>query len=649
MMNTWKENLGETKKHYIDWWNHEGVVVNMWEHFQNGVRPHADVAMPEAPKDLNQKWFDPQWRAQYLDWYVANSSLKADMLPVANTQLGPGSLAAILGGVFEGGEDTIWIHPDPHYTDELHFDENHPNYLLHKQLLRACKEKAQGHYYVGMPDLMEGMDILAAIKGTDKVLMDTVMQPEVLERQMQWINNVYFKVFDELYDIIREGDEMAFCYFSAWAPGRMSKLQCDISTMISVEDYRRFVQPFIREQTEKIDYTLYHLDGVGATHHLPALLEIEKLNAIQWTPGVGEPQGGSPKWYDLYRKILDGGKSIMACWVTIDELRPLLENIGCNGVHLEMDFHNEDEVEQALEIVEQCKQAERNGEIMPRKAAAKEDINVMDADAAVDAIIEKVEKAFAGQARKNTDVSPLTKRLTQPAAMSHGANCDCPACSSIRAAKERTDAERVFDAIIAGRQDDCAAATEKCVNAGMSPSEIINGQMISAMGEVGKRFEEGRAFVPQLLMAGRAMKAGLALLKPMMTGDKSASAGKVVVGTVKGDLHDIGKNLVASMLEGSGFEVINIGMDVPAEKFIETLRETNADILCMSALLTTTMTYMKDVIDAMEADGIRKKVKVMVGGAPVSQSFAEEIGADGYSDNANSAVALAKRLMAEKA
>lgn len=644
-MNTWKENLGETKKHYIDWWNHEGVVVNMWEHFQNGVRPHADVAMPEAPKDLNQKWFDPQWRAQYLDWYVAHSSLKADMLPVANTQLGPGSLAAILGGVFEGGEDTIWIHPDPHYTDELHFDENHPNYLLHKQLLRACKEKAQGHYYVGMPDLMEGMDILAAIKGTDKVLMDTVMQPEVLERQMQWINNVYFKVFDELYDIIREGDEMAFCYFSAWAPGRMSKLQCDISTMISVEDYRRFVQPFIREQTEKIDYTLYHLDGVGATHHLPALLEIEKLNAIQWTPGVGEPQGGSPKWYDLYRKILDGGKSIMACWVTIDELRPLLENIGCNGVHLEMDFHNEDEVEQALEIVEQCKQAERNGEIMPRKA----DINAMDADAAVDAIIEKVEKAFAGQARKKSDVSPLTKRLTQPAAMSHGANCDCPACSSIKSAKERTDAEKVFDAIIAGRQDDCAAATEKCVNAGMSPSEIINGQMISAMGEVGKRFEEGRAFVPQLLMAGRAMKAGLALLKPMMTGDKSASAGKVVVGTVKGDLHDIGKNLVASMLEGSGFEVINIGMDVPAEKFIETLRETNADILCMSALLTTTMTYMKDVIDAMEADGIRNKVKVMVGGAPVSQSFAEEIGADGYSDNANSAVALAKRLMAEKA
>ena len=352
-MNTWKANLEETKKRYVNWWNHKGIIVNMWEHFQEGVTPHADIPAPHPPKDLNQKWFDPKWRAEYLDWYVAHSCLKADMLPVANTQLGPGSLAAILGGVFEGGEDTIWIHPDPNYSDQLTFNREHPNWLLHKQLLQACKKKAQGHYYVGMPDLMEGLDVLAAMKGTDKVLLDTVMQPEVLEEQMRFINKVYFEVFDELYDIIREGDEMAFCYFSSWAPGKMTKLQSDISTMISVEDYRRFVQPFIREQCQKIDYTLYHLDGVGAIHHLPALLEIEELNAVQWTPGVGQPQGGDPKWYDLYRQILDAGKSIMACWVTLDELKPLLDNIGGDGVHLEMDFHNEDEVEKALRIVEE--------------------------------------------------------------------------------------------------------------------------------------------------------------------------------------------------------------------------------------------------------------------------------------------------------
>ena len=352
-MNTWKQNLDETKQHYLDWWAHRGIVLNMWEHFQQGVQPHADIPAPPAPHNLDQQWFDPEWRADYLDWYVAHSCLKADILPVANTQLGPGSLAAILGGVFEGGEDTIWIHPDPNYTDDIHFNPEHPNYLLHKALLKACKQRAQGHYYVGMPDLMEGLDVLAAIKGTDKVLLDTVMQPEVLEHQMQQINDIYFRVFDELYDIIREDNgEMAFCYFSSWAPGKMSKLQSDISTMISQDDYRRFVQPFIREQCQRIPYTLYHLDGVGAMHHLDALLEIDELNAIQWTPGVGEPQGGSPKWYDLYRKILAGGKSIMACWVTLDELRPLLDAIGSDGVHIEMDFHTEADVDQALAIVD---------------------------------------------------------------------------------------------------------------------------------------------------------------------------------------------------------------------------------------------------------------------------------------------------------
>jgi methylmalonyl-CoA mutase cobalamin-binding domain/chain len=157
-----------------------------------------------------------------------------------------------------------------------------------------------------------------------------------------------------------------------------------------------------------------------------------------------------------------------------------------------------------------------------------------------------------------------------------------------------------------------------------------------------------KAFVPQLLMAGRAMKGALELLKPLLAGNASATIGKIVIGTVKGDLHDIGKNLVASMLEGCGFEVINIGIDVTCDKFVEAVKENKADILCMSALLTTTMTYMQDVIRALEEAGIRDQVKVMIGGAPVSQGFADEIGADGYSDNANTAVAVAKVLMGKR-
>ena len=546
--------------------------------------------MPPAPaKDLSQKWFDPQWRAEYLDWYVAHSSLKADILPVANTQLGPGSLAAILGGVFEGGEDTIWIHPNPDFTDEIVFNPEHPNWILHKELLKACKAKANGHYFVGMPDLMEGLDVLAALKGTDRVLLDTVMQPEILEQQMQQINDIYFKVFDELYDIIREGDEMAFCYFSSWAPGKMSKLQSDISTMISQDDYRRFVQPFIREQCQKIDYTL------------PALLEIEELNAIQWTPGVGEPQGGSPKWYDLYKKILAGGKSVMACWVTLDELKPLLDHIGADGVHLEMDFHNEKEVEQAMRIVE---------EYTGSSTAVNTNEHQQDADLAT-----------TGQER---------------------------ICIREEQHQQEDKLKPLYEAIVAGKLEPAVEITRQAIAEGIAPPMIINNYMIKAMGEVGQRFQDGKAFVPQLLMAGRAMKGALELLKPLLAGSASTTIGKIVIGTVKGDLHDIGKNLVASMLEGCGFEVINIGIDVTCDKFVEAVKENHADILCMSALLTTTMTYMKEVIQALEEAGIRNQVKVMIGGAPVSQGFADEIGADGYSDNANTAVAVAKELIGNK-
>ena len=210
---------------------------------------------------------------------------------------------------------------------------------------------------------------------------------------------------------------------------------------------------------------------------------------------------------------------------------------------------------------------------------------------------------------------------------------------------EGNAAEEVFEAILAGKGDKAADATKRALDGGVAPQDIINGQMIRAMSQVGQNFQDGKAFVPQLLMAGRAMKAALEILKPLLAGQASTTLGRIVIGTVKGDLHDIGKNLVASMLEGCGFEVKNIGIDVPSDKFVEAVKDYNADILCMSALLTTTMTYMKDVIQALEDAGIRQNVKVMVGGAPVTQNFADEIGADGYSDNANSAVAVAKELM----
>ncbi len=203
---------------------------------------------------------------------------------------------------------------------------------------------------------------------------------------------------------------------------------------------------------------------------------------------------------------------------------------------------------------------------------------------------------------------------------------------------------KLFDAVVAGKLEDAVAVTNEAIAEGVDPNVLINEYMVKGMGEIGARFEDGKAFVPNLLMAARAMKGALDIVKPLLQAGTTTTLGKIVIGTVKGDLHDIGKNLVASMLEGCGFEVINLGVDVSAEKFIESARTENANIICLSALLTTTMTYMQEIVASVKASGL--DVKVMIGGAPLNKAFAEKIGADGYSDNANSAVALAKSLMA---
>lgn len=201
------------------------------------------------------------------------------------------------------------------------------------------------------------------------------------------------------------------------------------------------------------------------------------------------------------------------------------------------------------------------------------------------------------------------------------------------------------DAIVAGNLNDAVSLSKQALDSGVDPKTIISDYLIKGMEIIGARFGEGKAFVPNLLMSARAMKGCLDLLKPMMQGDNSISCGKVVIGTVKGDLHDIGKNLVASMFEGSGFEVINLGINVDADKFVKAVIDNDADILTLSALLTTTMGYMRDVIKAVEDAGIRDKVKIMVGGAPLNEAFAKEIGADVYTADANEAVIVAKKLM----
>lgn len=203
----------------------------------------------------------------------------------------------------------------------------------------------------------------------------------------------------------------------------------------------------------------------------------------------------------------------------------------------------------------------------------------------------------------------------------------------------------LYDAIVNGDQKQAVAQVQAALDAGIDPIVILNEGMIAAMQRVGKLFEEGEYFVPEMLIAARAMQSGLTLLKPRLVQSNYKPIGKIVLGTVKGDLHDIGKNLVAMMLEGAAFEIVDLGVDVSPEKFVNAVKEHQPQLVGMSALLTTTMPSMKTTIDAFKAAGVRDKVKVMIGGAPVTEAYARQIGADAYAPDASRAAALAKNLL----
>ena len=208
--------------------------------------------------------------------------------------------------------------------------------------------------------------------------------------------------------------------------------------------------------------------------------------------------------------------------------------------------------------------------------------------------------------------------------------------------------QEIAAAVENGKVKIVAGLVEEALAEGVPATEILNDGMIAAMGVVGEKFKNNEIFVPEMLIAARAMKKGVEVLTPQLKAAGSEPIGRLIIGTVAGDLHDIGKNLVAMMIEGAGFEVIDLGVDVPADKFIECMKENpDVKIVALSALLTTTMPALKDTVDAIVASGLRDTVKIMIGGAPVTQAFADEIGADGYSEDAASAAALAKKLLEE--
>ncbi len=354
----WKENWEATKQHFEAWWKREGLVLGMW-----GAPPlvgavREDAVKPPDQRSARDRLLDAEERARHNHGELARQSFPADVIPVSNTDLGPGSLALFLGCEPGFAEDTVWFEPSihdcaaPEALPPFRFNEANEWWRLTERTLSACAELGRDKYLVGCPDLVENVDVLASLREPQMLLMDMVERPGWVEQKVGEINQVWFDVYQRIYDIVCLPDgSSAFGAFYLWGTGKTAKLQCDASAMFSPDMFQRFVVPSLAEQCRWLDHSLYHLDGTQALCHLDALLAIDALDAIEWTPQAGIESGGDPRWYDLYRRILDAGKSVQVVNVTTDEILPLLDAIGGKGVYVMTSFDSAREAERMMDAV----------------------------------------------------------------------------------------------------------------------------------------------------------------------------------------------------------------------------------------------------------------------------------------------------------
>jgi hypothetical protein len=342
----WKKNWLTTRQHLMDWWTHKGLVLSAST--PPVVRiPHDEVSPYEKPEDIALFYSDPVYHAHCEHQRLAWAYFGADTLPVADTDIGPGSLALYLGSEPGFSRDTVWFEPCLERIDQpiLLKPENHWWQVTQTTIL-ACVNKANGQYMVGCPDLIENVDILAAMRSPQNLLTDLIDHPEaVLEREHE-INQAWFQTYSRIYEMIRLEDGSAnFGAFRLWGPGKTTKLQCDASAMLSPRMFRKFGVPFLQEQCRWLDFSMYHLDGSQCICHLDALLEIEELDAIEWTANPIVPSGGDATWYPMYRRILESGKSVQIVDVQLKDVRPLLDTLGPRGLYIFAIVSSVDEVD----------------------------------------------------------------------------------------------------------------------------------------------------------------------------------------------------------------------------------------------------------------------------------------------------------------
>ncbi len=353
-MLAWKPTWNETKQHFIDWWKHDGFVLTVGTHRRETAREQ----LGEQPvPDLIAAYEDGPARARRSHAWLAGQHFPGDSLPISSTDIGPGSLALALGSEPGFSPETVWFEPclheveNPECLPPLTFDPNSHWWQVTEATCRAAAELAAGKYLVGCPDLVENVDIVSALRDPQTLMMDMILRPAWVEQKVREVNQAFFEAYQRIYDIIKLPDgSSCFGAFGLWGPGRTAKVQCDACAMFSPAMFRQFVVPALTEQCHWLDHSMFHLDGTQCLDKLDALLEIEALDAVEWTPQAGIEGGGDPRWFDIYRRILAAGKSVQAIGVTLDQLKPLLDAVGPKGMYIMMWPPSLAEAEQALEI-----------------------------------------------------------------------------------------------------------------------------------------------------------------------------------------------------------------------------------------------------------------------------------------------------------
>lgn len=348
----WKPEWPRVRQTFTDWWHHKGLAVAI---FAPADQPHADLPAPAPDPSLETFYLDPVARTQRYAHYLSRLFFGGAAYPIFDTSIGPGSLGTFLGCGVELASDTVWYHPSikdpPAAHPPLRFDPHQIWFQRHLAIIKEARRQAADRYLVGLPDLIENLDTLAQLRGPQQSLMDLLESPEWALAKIHEINQVFFDAYDALLPHIRDPwGGTTFGPFNLWGPGKVAKVQCDFSCMISPANYRTFVRPDLEAQCAWLDYSMYHLDGTQDLPQLPNLLDIEALDAIEWTPQAGLPGGGSPDWYDLYRQIRRAGKSVQAVGVKVEEILPLIDAVGPEGLYI---LSWTDREEKARKVLEQ--------------------------------------------------------------------------------------------------------------------------------------------------------------------------------------------------------------------------------------------------------------------------------------------------------